>query len=89
MDINIVKSVTEMTEEGDSVEVLETTTYSVELNNGVFNVYITEQNEELEDVTVHLLTQPFKPLSDGKTEEWDNLTDAISWFKEISGDLGE
>jgi NADH dehydrogenase/NADH:ubiquinone oxidoreductase subunit G len=87
MDFNIVTKIIQEDEEGNPVEGTHTVAYSGTLENGVFIVTTEYTEQEGETVTVNILTQPFNPV--GERTSWTNLEEAIGWFQELSGHIGE
>ena len=87
MDFNIVTNIMQEDEEGNPVEGTHTVAYSGTLENGVFIVTTEHTDQDGETVTATVLNQPFNPV--GERTLWTNLEEAIGWFQELSGHIGE
>lgn len=88
MDFNIVTNIMQEDEEGNPVEVTHTVAYTGVLENGLFLVSTDLEDADGSVQNTTILSQPYKPLPTGKTEEWSNLEQAIEWFKDLSGHIG-
>jgi hypothetical protein len=87
MDFNIVTNIMQEDEDGNPVEATHTVAHSGSLEDGVFLVTTEYTNEEGETVTANVLNQPFNPV--GERTSWTSLEEAIGWFQELSGHIGE
>ena len=87
MDFNIVTNIMQEDEEGNPVEATHTVAYSGFLKSGVFIVTTENSDDNGDTITATVLNQPFNP--EGERTEWNDLEEAIAWFQELSGHIGE
>jgi hypothetical protein len=72
-------------EENDEItEILDTKSYRAELENGVFSVYETIENQEYK-----IIDQPFNFTDDNQRINWNSVEEGIEWFKIMNSDIGE
>jgi len=87
MDFNIVTNIMQEDEEGNVVEGTHTVAHSGTLEDGVFIVTSEYTDQDGETFTATVLNQPFNPV--GERTAWTSLEEAIGWFQELSGHIGE
>jgi len=89
MDFNIVTNIMQEDEEGNPVEGTNTVAHTGVIENGVF--LVTSEYEDMDGSvqTATVLSQPYRPIPTGETEQWTSLEEAIEWFKDLSGHIGE
>lgn len=91
MNFNVITTKTREDEDGNPVEVTKTTEFSATLTDGLFLVTTEHSNPDAEEEVeiINVLSQPFKPLEDGTREDWNSLEQAIEWFQDLSGHIGD
>jgi len=82
MNINIVREVTSVDENGDEVTSQVSTEFTVALDSGILSATNTETG-------VIKVEQPFTFNPDGTKKEWTDLDEGIAWLKEALGHIGE
>jgi len=63
--------------DSEGKETMSPTTYKATLSDGLAEIYLVIDDEELA-----VCTQPWKTNGDGSRSEWVSLEEVVEWFKQ-------